>query len=124
MSGIYEIRDSVNRLNGFISTICVWPPHCQYNHRMLRIRRSEGGGSVIFSLSGRIEEQHVSELQQLLASDAGATDITLDLEEVRLVDRGAVKFLSACEGRGIKLKQCASYIREWIETGSDTSHEL
>jgi anti-anti-sigma regulatory factor len=91
---------------------------------MLKIRRAEEKGCVIFTLSGRIEEEHVTELQHLLEADAKAPGITLDLEEVRLVDRKAVKFLAACEGRGIELKHCASYIRQWIETGGDSSHEL
>jgi len=78
---------------------------------------------VIFALSGRIEEKHVSELQKLFEAEAEVGDITLELEELRLVDRGAVRYLAACEARGIKLENCPSYIREWIETGSDTSHE-
>jgi anti-anti-sigma regulatory factor len=90
---------------------------------MLKIRRSEDKRSVTLTLSGRIDEEHVPELRQLLEADAGVPDITIDLDEVRLVDRKAVKFLAACEARGIKLKQCPSYIREWIETGSDASHE-
>jgi anti-anti-sigma regulatory factor len=90
---------------------------------MLKIRRSDAKGSAIFSLSGRIEEKHVSELQKLFEAEAKVADITLDLEEVRLVDREAVRFLSTCEARGIKLRNCPSYIREWIETGSDISHE-
>jgi hypothetical protein len=90
---------------------------------MLKIRRSEHKGGAVFALSGRIEEIHVSELQQLFEAEPRAAEITLDLEEVKLVDREAVKFLAACKARGIKLKQCPPYIREWIETG-DTSHEL
>ena len=78
---------------------------------------------VVFALSGRIEQKDVSELQKLLQAEAEAIHITLDLEEVRLVDREAVKFLAGCEIRGIELKSCPSYIREWIETGKDTSHE-
>jgi anti-anti-sigma regulatory factor len=84
---------------------------------MLRIRRSEDDGLAIFALSGRIEEQHVPELQELLAGEAEAARIALDLEEVRLVDRGVVRFLAACEGRGIRLRNCPGYVREWIETG-------
>jgi hypothetical protein len=90
---------------------------------MLRICRSDDKGFAIFSLSGRIEEKHVSELQTLFEAEAEIAGITLDLEEVRLVDREAVRFLSTCKARGIKLKNCPSYIREWIETGSDISHE-
>ena len=93
-------------------------------HGMLKIQRYEDKGCAFFALSGRIEESHVSELQQLFDAEAEATSITLDLEEVKLVDREAVKFLAACKARGFKLKQCPPYIREWIETGRDTSHEL
>lgn len=78
---------------------------------------------MIFALSGRIEQTHVSELQKLLEADAELRAIEFDLEEVRLVDRQSVRFLATCEARGIKLKNCPSYIREWIETGSDTSYE-
>jgi len=66
-----------------------------------------------------MEEQHVLELQELLAGEAEVTKAVLDLEEVRLVDREVVRFLAACEARGISLRNCPSYVREWIETGRD-----
>ena len=88
---------------------------------MLKIRRSEDNGVVVFALSGRIEEQHVPELQELLGKEAEIAGITLDLEEVRLVDREAVRFLAGCEARGIRLRNCPSYVREWIETGGNKS---
>jgi len=90
---------------------------------LLRIRRSQDRLSVVFALSGRIGEKDVSELKKLLEAEVEGVDITLDLEEVRLVDREAVRFLAACEVQGMKLKDCPSYIRKWIETGSDTSYE-
>jgi hypothetical protein len=73
----------------------------------------------VFALSGRIEEEHVLELQNLLSGETQRHNITFDLEEVRLVDRQVVKFLGACEGRGIRLRNCPSYVREWIDTGGD-----
>lgn len=88
---------------------------------MLKIRRSEYNGITIFALSGRIEEQHVSELQELLTGEGEAAELALDLEEVKLVDREAVRFLAACEARGIRLRNCPSYVREWIETGGNKS---
>jgi hypothetical protein len=90
---------------------------------VLRIRRSAEEKLAIFALSGRIEEKHVSELQQLLDAEGEGRYVTLDLEEVRLVDREAVRFLGACEAKGIQLKNCPSYIREWIEKGSGTGYE-
>jgi anti-anti-sigma regulatory factor len=82
---------------------------------MLRIRRLELDGLTIFSLSGRIEERQVLELRELLDAEGDARDLMLDLEEVRLVDREAVRFLAACQARGIKLRNCPSYIQEWME---------
>jgi hypothetical protein len=90
---------------------------------LLKIRRYEDQGLVAFILSGRIEEKDVADLQKLIEGQAEPSNITFDLEEVRLVDRESVRFLAACEARGIKLKNCPSYIRQWIETGRDTSHE-
>jgi len=91
--------------------------------KMLRIRRSEDKGLATFSVSGRIEEKHVSELLGLFHAEANEAGITLDLGEVTLADRETVRFLAACEVRGITLMNCPPYIREWIEAGRDTSHE-
>ncbi len=85
---------------------------------MLRISRSEQEVCAILSLSGRIEGTDVSDLKDLVEAES-AVALTFDLYEVRLVDRQAVKFLSACEDRGITLRNCPAYIREWIATGSD-----
>lgn len=90
---------------------------------MLRIRRSEGKGPAVFAFSGRVEKAHIPEIEKLFKEEAEGADITLDLEEVRLVDREAVRFLVTCKARGIKLKNCPSYIREWIETGGERNHE-
>jgi hypothetical protein len=90
---------------------------------MLKIQKPEDQTSVIFSVSGRIEAAHLLELQMLFDSELLPADMALDLEELRLVDRQAVRFLAACEARGIQLRHCPSYVREWIQTGSDTNHE-
>ena len=84
---------------------------------MLRIQRSVDGGFVIFSLSGRIQEEHVIELQRLftLEPQNHYQNIVLDLTEVQLVAREAVRFLSACRGDGIQLRNCPAYIRDWID---------
>ena len=86
---------------------------------MFQIRRSEKKGLVTLALSGRIEEEQLSELQKLLETEAGkdSAAIILDLADVKLVYREAVKYLSTCEARGIELRNCPSYVREWIEKG-------
>jgi len=87
------------------------------NGNMLKIGKSGEQGRTSFALSGRIEEQHVPELLTLLAGEPEGSTIVFDLEEVRLVDRAVVRFLADCELRGIQLKNCPSYVREWMETG-------
>jgi hypothetical protein len=41
-------------------------------------------------------------------------DLVLDLKDLTIVDRDAVKFLARCEADTIELKNCPEYIREWI----------
>jgi hypothetical protein len=90
--------------------------------QVLQIRRSGDAKLATFTISGRIEEKHIAELQELFDAE-GDVRVTVDLEEVRLVHREAVRFLASCEARGIELINCPSYIREWIETGSGTGYE-
>ena len=80
---------------------------------MLRIQRSENG-EVVFTLSGRMEEQDIAELEKLIRSEANGRRIILDLKDLTLVGRDAVSFLERCEADSITLKNCAGYVREWI----------
>jgi hypothetical protein len=80
---------------------------------MLRIQRQpDGENSVTFSLSGRIASKHVDELRRLLETEHGK--ISPDLEEVKVVDRDVVRCLSSCDARGIELRNCPSYVHDWI----------
>lgn len=79
---------------------------------VLRIERDERPGSVVFLLSGRIELQHVAELQAQFA--AQCRRISIDLKEVRLVDRAVIDTLAGWQEDGIKLENCPAYVREWI----------
>jgi hypothetical protein len=69
---------------------------------------------AIMAVSGRIEESDLPDLQTVLDAEVKTPDLTLDLGEVRLVNRGALRFLADCEAKGIKLKNCPAYIREWL----------
>jgi len=79
---------------------------------MLKIQRSSR--EVIFRLAGRLNEEHVAEMETLLRSEAAARKIVLDLKDLTLVNRDAVRFLERCEAASIKLKNCPAYIRQWI----------
>jgi hypothetical protein len=81
---------------------------------MLNIQRSSNG-EVVFTLSGRIEVEDVSELQRLLDLEPAGLGLALDLLDVTLIDREAVAFLACCEERRIRLENCPAYIRGWME---------
>jgi predicted metal-binding protein len=79
----------------------------------LRIERSVRQGITVFALSGRMNAEEVAELKALF--DADYRNIILDLRDVRLADRDAVRFLRGCEADGMKLENCPAYIREWMD---------
>ena len=70
-------------------------------------------GAAVLRLSGRITDEDVDVLRAALEQETGAVDI--DLKDVSLVDREAVTVLAFCEGKGIGLRNCPAYIREWID---------
>jgi anti-anti-sigma regulatory factor len=80
---------------------------------MLRIQRS-ANGQVVFTLSGRMDEEDIPELETLIRSEANGRRIVLDLKDLTLVGRDAISFLERWEAKGIALKNCAGYVREWI----------
>jgi hypothetical protein len=81
--------------------------------RMLKIQR-KANGRVLFTLSGRIESQDLDELRKLLELEGAGSHIALDLKDVTLVDRDAIKYLADCEADGTKLEKCPPYVRKWI----------
>jgi hypothetical protein len=81
---------------------------------MWSLKRLTEGECVVLRLSGRIEGEHLVELNQLLASESGVRQIILDLEEVKLVDQDSVTFLADCQAEGVRLRKCPAYILEWI----------
>ena len=72
---------------------------------------------MVFTLSGRMEAEHVAELKELF--DRDYRNIILDLRELRLADRDAVRFLRGCEADGMKLENCPAYVREWMDREKD-----
>ena len=85
---------------------------------MLRIQRA-ANGEVVLTVSGRLEADNVSELSALLTAEPAGRAVVLDLKDVVLVDRDAVRFLRARERGGIALRNCPPYIREWITRDND-----
>ena len=83
----------------------------------LRIEQSVRQGMIVFTLSGRMKAEEVAELKALFDTDYRT--IVLDLRDLRLADRDAVRFLKDCEADGMKLENCPTYVREWIEREKD-----
>ena len=80
---------------------------------MLKVTRA-ANGQVVFTLSGLMDAENVAEMEGLFTSEAKGRQVVLDLKDLTLVDKDAVKFLERCESDSIKLKNCPAYIREWI----------
>jgi hypothetical protein len=64
-----------------------------------------------------MEAEQVRELKELF--DGAYRNIILDLRELRLADREAVRFLRVCEADGMKVENCPVYIREWMNRERD-----
>jgi len=67
---------------------------------------------VVLFVSGRITGEHVDMLRGVLEQESG--DFAIDLKNVVLVDRQAVKLLVLSEAHGTELRNCPPYIREWV----------
>ena len=67
---------------------------------------------VILSISGRITGRDVEMIRAALEHESGP--LAIDLKQVVLADREAVRFLAACESKGTELRSCPAYIREWV----------
>ncbi len=79
---------------------------------MFRLERSSDAERSTIRLIGRVRSEHLGEIQNQLAGCGPR--VTLDLEDVTVVDVGVVRFLGQCEREGIGLLHCPPYVREWI----------
>src|SRR4029077_3419069 len=73
-------------------------------------------------LSGEFRFGHLDQVKTEI--ERGESPIVLDLEELDLVDLEGVRFLNACEAKGISILRCSPYIREWMlqERGRPKEH--
>jgi anti-anti-sigma regulatory factor len=78
----------------------------------LRIEKSSEGNTTTIRLIGRVRAEHLD----ALSAEIGNSEppVVLDLGEVTLVDIDVVRFLGACQTKGVKLTGCSPYIRHWI----------
>jgi len=78
----------------------------------LRIETYADRGGTTIRLIGRMQSEHVSEVERQV--EERGTKVMLDLEAVTLVEVQAVRFLGTCEIRGISILNCSPYITDWI----------
>jgi anti-anti-sigma regulatory factor len=79
---------------------------------MLRIEIVTDGRSTVLKLSGRIDEEHLAQLQSEIEKSGDVSK--LDLRDVNLVDRSSVRFLVQCASQRIELLNCPLYVQEWM----------
>jgi hypothetical protein len=87
-----------------------------------RIHRAGTPDRVVFALSGDMDLDHTTRLQEFLATEADG-HVTLDLKDVSLVHRAAVRFLAAAEAAGVRIVNCPEYVRSWIEAEKDWQNQ-
>jgi hypothetical protein len=78
----------------------------------LRIEQDSNGQQTTIRLIGRMQREHIEELKAQIK--AGGANITLDLNEVSLVDLDVIRFLATCQTEGISVIHCSRYINNWI----------
>jgi hypothetical protein len=78
----------------------------------LRIERFSVRRGIRIRLSGDLRNEQLSDLRTEM--ERGGPQVTLDLDELILVDVDAVRFLNACGAQGVKVVNCSLYIREWM----------
>ncbi len=76
---------------------------------------SNPAGSMILTLEGNVGAEALPEIERVIKN--GKQDrrqVALDLGEVTLTDRDAVRFFAGQAKRGIELMNCPVYIQHWI----------
>ena len=63
-------------------------------------------------LSGELRNEQLNDLRTEM--ECLGPQVTLDLDELNLVDIDAVRFLNTCVAQGVKVVNCCRYIQEWM----------
>jgi hypothetical protein len=79
---------------------------CRFDRRVI------GQDRAMLYISGRIAEEDVDTLRALLEQEKGV--VAIDLKDVLIVDREAIKLLAASESNGVELRNSPAYLREWV----------
>jgi hypothetical protein len=81
---------------------------------MLKIHRTSDA-TVVFTVSGQLGSDNVNELCQVVDAEPASGVLVLDLTDLVLADRDAIRALRDYEVRGrVVLRNCPAYIRMWM----------
>ena len=76
------------------------------------VRLIDSDRLVLLHISGHLQEVHIEMVDELLAKETDP--VALDLGELTLADREAVRFLATLDARGVGFRNCPGFIREWM----------
>jgi hypothetical protein len=74
----------------------------------LRIQRSVEPESVVFTVSCRIQADHVAEQQALETSESSDCDVVLDPRLVKLIGRDVVRVWARGRAEGVERRNCSA----------------
>jgi anti-anti-sigma regulatory factor len=81
---------------------------------LLKIQRTMDR-TAVFTVSGRLDADNVSELCQLIDAEPAGAVVVLDLTDLVLADHEAIRSLRDCETADrIVLRNCPAYVRVWM----------
>jgi ABC-type transporter Mla MlaB component len=87
---------------------------------MLKILRTQAR-KVVFVVSGQLDADNVNELCQVIDAEPAAGVLVLDLADLVLADRDAVRLLRQYEARRrIVLRNCPAYVRTLMAAENET----
>jgi anti-anti-sigma regulatory factor len=88
---------------------------------MLKIHRTSGR-TVVFTVSGQLDADNVNELCQVVDIEPAGGVLVLDLTDLVLAGRDAVRVLRQYEARGrVVIRNCPAYVRTWMAGEHDQS---
>jgi len=87
----------------------------------LKINRICEKNETRICLSGELRCSHLSDLRAEI--EQARQPITLDLDEVDVVDSDGIRLLNECQTQGIQVVNCSPYIREWMLQEKQTHDE-
>jgi hypothetical protein len=83
-----------------------------------KIDRASAAEGLILHLSGRVATEDVEVVRSALDEPRV---VAIELAGVEVVAREVVHLLAQIEARGITLRHCPAYVREWITKERESS---